>query len=80
MSNEEKILKMLDEMKDDVSVLKNEVETLKQKSGGTFRAVSNGKQKEAIRRMSHLLTADEKQSFGNFMDAEEARKAAVYGC
>ena len=80
VSNEEKILQMLDEMKADMNALKAEMETLKQHSVDSKKSVSQRQQKEAIRRMSQILTADEKQSFGRFMDAEEARKAAVYGC
>ncbi|MBR2215708.1 MAG: hypothetical protein IJ849_08130 [Selenomonadaceae bacterium] len=36
-------------------------------------------QKEIFHRMSEMLDDEERADFGRFMDAEEARKVAMYG-
>ena len=75
MLNEEKILEMLGEMKSDISALKTEMQELKKN-----RAVlphSQMSESEIVERMSNLLTPDEAEAFGRFMDAEEARKATL---
>ena len=36
-------------------------------------------QREMFSRLANLLTPEEKIVFGNFMDEQEARKAAFYG-
>lgn len=76
MSNEEKILEKLEKMSSDMDALKARVAELERGNGSR---PSIDQQLNAIDGLSHLLDEDEKRRFGAFMDAEEARKAAVYG-
>ena len=81
MSNEEKILSMLTKMQSDIDALRVEVDAIK--NNEILRVVEKSKPKrntyEALKAMSELLTDDEKDALGKYMEAEEARKAALYG-
>ena len=75
MANEEKILALLGELKADMDAMKADIEAIK-RSGKTE---SRWSQKEVFHQMSELLSDEEREDFGRFMDAEEERKAALYG-
>ena len=83
MSNEEKILSMLTKMQSDIDALRTEVDAIK--NNELLRVVEksqSNKQKDtysALMAMSQLLTDDEKDALGEYMEAEMARKAALYG-
>ncbi len=81
MSNEEKILSMLTKMQSDIDVLRTEVETIKNNDllQATEKYKSRRNTYEALKAMSELLDDDEKEALGEYMAAEEARKAALYG-
>ncbi|MBQ9487136.1 MAG: hypothetical protein IJU91_04945 [Selenomonadaceae bacterium] len=80
MSNEEKILAMLEKMQADIDTLK--VGREKPKVDDNSK-VTNDKPKmsgrDAILAMSKLLDDDEKEALGRYQAEEEARKAALYG-
>lgn len=82
MSNEDKILFLLTKMQSDIENLKADVETLKFDK----RVPSEEKKKLTAEErfalfdaMAALLTQEEKDALGKYMEAEEARKAALYG-
>ena len=83
MSNEEKILSMLTKMQSDIDALRAEVDTIK--NNAILQAaekVQSQKQADtytALMAMSELLDDDEKDALGKYMEAEEARKVALYG-
>ncbi|MBR4643209.1 MAG: hypothetical protein IKO74_10925 [Selenomonadaceae bacterium] len=81
MSNEEKILSMLTKMQSDIDALRVEVDAIR--NNEILRVVEKSKSKrntyEALKAMSELLDDDEKDALGKYMEAEEARKAALYG-
>ncbi len=81
MSNEEKILAMLTKMQSDIDALRVEVETIKNNDllQVTEKYKSRRNTYEALKAMSELLDDDEKDALGEYMAAEEARKAALYG-
>lgn len=82
MSNEEKILFMLTKMQRDIETLKTDVELLK------FNGKLQSEEKKELTAeerfaifdaMAALLTQEEKDALGKYMEEEEARKAALYG-
>ena len=81
MSNEEKILAMLTKMQGDIDVLRKEVNAIK--NNELLKVTEKSKPKyntyEALEAMSQLLDDDEKDALGKYMEAEMARKAALYG-
>ena len=81
MSNEEKILAMLTKMQGDIDSLRIEVEAIR--NNEILKAAEKSKSKhdtyEALKAMSELLTQEEKDALGKYMEEEEARKAALYG-
>ena len=81
MSNEEKILAMLTKMQGDIDSLRIEVEAIR--NNEILKAAEKSKPKhdtyEALKAMSELLTQEEKDALGKYMEEEEARKAALYG-
>lgn len=83
MSKEEKILSMLTKMQSDLDTLRTEVETIK--NNPILQVAENSQSSkrrttyEVLEAMSELLTDDEKDALGKYMDAEMARKAALYG-
>ena len=83
MSNEEKILSMLEKMQNDIDNLRGEVETIR--NNELLRVVERSQSKksrntyEVLMAMSELLTQDEKDALGKYMEAEQARKEALYG-
>ena len=77
MSNEEKILAMLTKMQSDIDALRVEVKTLKQ--GENTQPKKKMSQREVFMGLANLLNDDEKEALGKYMEAEEARKAALYG-
>lgn len=56
MSNEEKILSMLTEMKSDMKIMKSDIEILKEKK---LDSHSIRRQLETLNEMRHLLTKEE---------------------
>lgn len=72
MSNEEKILSMLTKMQSDIDDAK-ELLTGKKESQKKMT------QREVFMGLANLLNDDEKEALGEYMAAEEARKAALYG-
>ncbi|MBR2215859.1 MAG: hypothetical protein IJ849_08900 [Selenomonadaceae bacterium] len=78
MSNE-KIILVLNNIQNEIVSMKKDIKALQQNNN-----IENSKprlsQQEAIEKLSKLLSPEEKESFGRFLDAEEARKAAFYGC
>ena len=80
MSSEEKILQALGNIQSDMKSMKADIEMLKHSGNDTQKpSMHKMSQKEVFHRMSELLSDEEKDDFGKFMDAEEARKAALYG-
>ena len=83
MSNEEKILSMLTKMQADIDALRAEVDAIRNNAILKVAEQSQSKRRmstyEALEAMSHLLDDDEKDALGKYMEAEEARKAALYG-
>ena len=83
MSNEEKILSMLTKMQSDIDRLSDEVETIKNNELLKIADKSQGRQRhstyDALLAMSEMLTQEEKVALGEYMAAEESRKAALYG-
>ena len=81
MSNEEKILSMLTKMQSDIDALRVEVDAIR--NNDLLQAPEKYKSRrntyEALEAMSELLDDDEKDALGKYMEAEEARKAALYG-
>ena len=83
MSNEEKILSMLEKMQNDIDNLRGEVEAIR--NNELLRVVDRSQSKksrntyEVLMAMSELLTQDEKDALGKYMEAEQARKEALYG-
>lgn len=79
MSNEEKILSMLTKMQSDLSATKK----LLEKKSGSEKDITQSKpkmtQREVFMGLANLLNDDEKEALGKYMEAEEARKAALYG-
>ena len=81
MSNEEKILSMLTKMQSDIDSLRAEIHTLKQNENSQpkKRKLSAQEQYDLFMGLANLLDDDEKEALGKYMEAEEARKAALYG-
>ena len=83
MSNEEKILSMLTKMQNDIDALKAEVEVIRNNAGLKATEESQARRSRdtyaALEAMANLLDDDEKDALGKYMEAEEARKAALYG-
>lgn len=81
MSNEEKILSMLTKMQSDIDALRAEVKTLKLNSNAqpAQKKLTLQEQYDAFMGLTTLLDDDEKDALGKYMEAEEARKAALYG-
>ena len=83
MSNEEKILSMLTKMQGDIEALRSEVDAIRNneilKAAEKARAERKADTYAALEAMSELLTQDEKDALGEYMEAEMARKAALYG-
>lgn len=83
MSNEEKILAMLTKMQSDIDDLRLEVNSIS--NNEILKAAERadaGKRRDtyaALEAMANLLNDDEKDALGEYMAAEEARKAALYG-
>lgn len=83
MSNEEKILAMLTKMQSDIDALRNEVDEIK--NNELLKVVEKSQSKSrkdtysALMAMSELLTDDEKDALGKYMEEEMARKVALYG-
>lgn len=82
MSNEEKILTALEKLQADVDAIKAEVDqrnkTNKAREEIERRRTSNI-QRAILETMANLLTDEEKDALGRYQEAEEARKAALYG-
>ena len=83
MSNEEKILSMLTKMQADIDSLKAEVEAVR--NNELLKVVEKAQSERradtyaALEAMRELLTQEEKDALGEYMEAEMARKAALYG-
>ena len=77
MSNEEKILSMLTKMQSDIDALRAEIHTLRQNENSQPKKKMT--QREVFMGLANLLDDDEKEALGKYMEAEEARKAAIYG-
>lgn len=76
MSNEEKILAMLTKMQSDIDALRTEIKAL---NGDSHPPKKKMTQREVFMGLANLLDDDEKEALGEYMAAEEARKAALYG-
>ncbi len=83
MSNEEKILSMLTKMQADIDSLKAEVEAVR--NNELLKVVEKAQSERradtyaALEAMRELLTQEEKDALGEYVEAEMARKAALYG-
>ena len=76
MSNEEKILSMLTKLQEDVADIKRRMKILEEEK---LNDQEVEEQLETFNKMRHLLTKEEKDALGKYQEAEEARKAALYG-
>ncbi len=77
MSNEEKILSMLTKMQNDIDALRTDINAIKNNSNPEPEEKMT--QREVFMGLANLLDDDEKEALGKYMEAEEARKAALYG-
>lgn len=83
MSNEEKILSMLTKMQGDIDALRAEVDAIR--NNKILKVVEKAQAERkadtyaALEAMSELLTQEEKDALGEYMESEMARKAALYG-
>ena len=80
MSNEEKILSMLTKMQGDMQKMQTDIEALKE--NGNYQSDNktiSEVQWTILETMRNLLTKEEKDALGKYQEAEEARKAALYG-
>ena len=83
MSNEEKILSLLTKMQSDIDALRTEVDSIK--NNAILKAAEDSQSKKrkntyaALEAMASLLDDDEKDALGKYMEAEMARKVALYG-
>ena len=81
MSKEDQILDLLKKMKTDMETMKTDIEHLKKgREYQPSQEESQVDQKKLFHQLSKILSDEEKERFGKFMDAEESRKAAIYGC
>lgn len=78
MTNEEKILATLEKLQADVDEIKTELNIKKSKEKEEKKAVA-ARQLAIFEAMAALLTDEEKDALGRYQEAEEARKAALYG-
>ena len=88
MSNEDKILAALTNIQQDMAVMKADIETLKNGKKNNIVTIKNDdaetkeerikRQLDILDKMSHLLSDEEAEAFGKFMDAEEERKNRKY--
>ena len=82
MSNEEKILEALAKLQADVDAIKADAaqqnQTNKTREELERRRTANF-QLAILETMANLLTDEEKDALGKYQEAEEARKAALYG-
>ncbi len=76
MSNEEKILSMLTKLQEDVTDIKRRIKILEEEK---LNDQEVEEQLKTLNKMRHLLTKEEKDALGKYQEAEEARKAALYG-
>ena len=88
MSNEDKILAMLTTMQQDMAAIKADINSLKANKiecNGKFNEEGKlddegiKRQLDILYKLTHLLNDEEKEALGKYMDAEEERKAAIYG-
>ncbi len=78
MSNEEKILSMLTKMQADIDALRADIANIK-RNGNSQPPKKTMTQREVFMGLANLLDDDEKEALGKYMEAEEARKVALYG-
>lgn len=79
MSNEEKILFLLTKMQGDISEAKELLEKKVHPEKDIPQSETKMTQREVFMGLANLLNDDEKDALGKYMEAEEARKAALYG-
>ena len=77
MSNEEKILSLLTKMQSDIDSMKTDIKTLKRNDNSQPKKTMT--QREVFMGLANLLNDDEKEALGEYMEAEMARKVALYG-
>lgn len=77
MSNEEKILSMLEKMQDGIDSLNSKFDSIEENR--TPKPEKKLSQREVFMGLANLLNDDEREALGKYMAAEEARKAAIYG-
>ena len=77
MSNEEKILSMLTKMQSDIDALRTDIKKLNHNDN--LQPKPKMTQREVFMGLANLLNDEEKEALGRYMEAEEARKAALYG-
>ena len=74
---------MLTQMQGDIDALRADVDAIR--NNAILKAAEQSQSKrrmntyEALEAMANLLDDDEKDALGKYMEAEEARKAALYG-
>lgn len=78
MSNEEKILSLLTKMQSDLSKAKTLVEEINPEKNSS-QPTPKMTQREVFMGLAKLLDDDEREALGKYQEAEEARKAALYG-
>ena len=85
MANEEKILELLGELKAEMDAMKADIEAIKRNGNGKKETGEStpdekkGSLREALQEWYQSPYDEESERFFRFMDAEEARKAALYG-
>lgn len=82
MTNEEKILAALEKLQADVDAIKADSDR-QNKINKTREEIERRRtsniQRAIFETMAALLTDEEKDALGKYQEAEEARKAALYG-
>ena len=83
MSKEDKILEILAAMQKDMAAMKADINSLKNgdtNNHNTGELDDEGvrRQLETLNKMKNLLSDEEKEAFGKYMDAEEERKNKLY--
>ena len=79
MEKDNDVAARLDAIQAEIATLKSDISELKANKRTTINSPSLEEQLSAVDGLANLLDDDEKIRFGAFMDAEESRKAAIYG-
>lgn len=77
MSNEEKILAELKAIRAELATVEARLNNIEMKSVRKEPEPTSAQQLKAVIEMSHLLTDEEKENFGKYMDEIERQKGII---